>query len=70
MGKTGVRRKVAGKTLGTATLIAIFLILAGSLVMRILHFSRGALAVAGGLILLVLALRMCLPAGRKKPPAQ
>ncbi|QYZ79421.1 MarC family protein [Methanofollis formosanus] len=61
-----VRRKVAGKTVGTATLIAIFLLLAGSLMMRVLHFSRGALAVAGGLILLVLALRMVLAGGENE----
>ena len=50
-----LQRKVARKAIRTATIVGILLLLAGALLMQILHFSRGALAVAGGLILLLLA---------------
>ena len=63
---TALQRKVARKAVVTATLIGIVLLLAGVLFMRILHFTRGALAVAGGLILLLLALQMVLSPGHKE----
>jgi MarC family membrane protein len=57
---TEQRRKVAQKMVLTATIVAIVLLVAGVLIMKILHFTAGALSIAGGLILLLLALSMVL----------
>ncbi|MDG6256628.1 MAG: MarC family protein [Methanomicrobiaceae archaeon] len=58
-----LQKKVAAKCVQTAAIVSILLLFTGALLMRILHFSRGALAVAGGIILLVLALSMVLSRG-------
>ena len=55
-----LQRKVARKTIVTATAIAFLLLVAGAFFMRILHFSTGALTIAGGLILVILALNLVL----------
>ena len=55
-----LRRKVAQKMVLTATIVAIVLLVAGVLIMKLLHFTTGALSIAGGLILLLLALSMVL----------
>jgi small neutral amino acid transporter SnatA (MarC family) len=60
-----VQQRVAAKAIQTASAVAILLLLTGALMMRILHFSRGALAVAGGIILLVLALSIVLSKSEK-----
>jgi len=57
---TELRRKVAQKMVFTATIVAIVLLVAGVLIMKLLHFTTGALSIAGGLILLLLALSMVL----------
>jgi MarC family membrane protein len=57
---TELRRKVAQKMVLTATTVAIVLLVAGVLIMKLLHFTTGALSIAGGLILLLLALSMVL----------
>jgi multiple antibiotic resistance protein len=61
-----LQRKVAQKTVITATIVAILLLIAGALFMQILHFSTGALNIAGGLILLILALNMVLAPAKKE----
>jgi small neutral amino acid transporter SnatA (MarC family) len=61
-----LQRKVARKAIRTATIVGILLLLAGALLMQILHFSRGALAVAGGLILLLLALNLVLSPAKEE----
>ncbi|MGH2515994.1 MAG: MarC family protein, partial [Ktedonobacterales bacterium] len=55
-----LQRLVAQKAVVTATSIAFVLLVAGSLLMRLLHFTTGSLTIAGGLILLLLALHMVL----------
>jgi MarC family membrane protein len=55
-----LQRKVAQKTVFTATAVGILLLVAGAIFMKVLHFTTGALNIAGGLILLILALRMVL----------
>lgn len=55
-----LQRKVAQKAVLTATFVAILLLLIGPLLMKLLHFTPGALTIAGGLILLLLALSMVL----------
>jgi len=63
---TSQRRKVAQKMVLTATIVAIVLLVAGVVIMKILHFTTGALSIAGGLILLLLALSMVLGTAEKK----
>src|SRR3954464_10749216 len=53
------RRRVQWKMLGTAATAAVTLILLGELLRVIFHFTV-ALSIAGGVILLVLAIRMVL----------
>jgi multiple antibiotic resistance protein len=57
------RSRVARKMLKTASAAAILLLVFGELLTRLLHFSTGALSVAGGTILLVLGVNMVLRQG-------
>ena len=61
-----LQRKVALKAITTAVIVGIVLLVAGVVFMRLLHFSRGALTVAGGLILLILALNIVLSPAQKE----
>jgi small neutral amino acid transporter SnatA (MarC family) len=63
-----VQRKVARKTVMTATVVALLLLVPGALFMKVLHFTTGSLNIAGGLILLALALNMVLSPAEKKEP--
>jgi len=63
-----LQRKVAKKAVLTATVVALLLLVAGVLFMKVLHFTTGALTIAGGLILLILALNMVLSPAEKKEP--
>jgi multiple antibiotic resistance protein len=63
---TSQRRKVAQKMVLTATIVAIILLVAGVVIMKILHFTTGALSIAGGLILLLLALSMVMGTAENK----
>ncbi len=64
-----LQRKVAQKAVLTATFVAILLLLIGPLLMKLLHFTPGALTIAGGLILLLLALNMVLSPADKTEKA-
>jgi multiple antibiotic resistance protein len=61
-----LQRRMARKTIRTAFVVGILLLVAGAFFMQILHFSRGALTVAGGLILLILALNIVLSPAKKE----
>jgi multiple antibiotic resistance protein len=71
------KRRVLRKMLTTATTVAVLLLVLGGLLTRLLHFSPGALGVASGIILLIIAVTMVLgqhdgnggrqPAGNKDP---
>jgi multiple antibiotic resistance protein len=61
-----LQRKVAMKAIMTAVVVGIVLLIAGVVFMRLLHFSRGALTIAGGLILLLLALNIVLSPAHKE----
>lgn len=69
-----VQRKVAQKAVITALVVALLLLVAGVVFMRLLHFSTGALTIAGGLILLILALNIVLSPVEKEehtsPPSE
>jgi small neutral amino acid transporter SnatA (MarC family) len=55
-----VKRRVLRKMLVTAATVAALLLILGGLLTRLLHFSPGALGVASGIILLVIAGPMVL----------
>ena len=55
-----VKRRVLRKMLITAATVAVLLLLLGGLLTRLLHFSPGALGVASGIILLIIAVTMVL----------
>jgi small neutral amino acid transporter SnatA (MarC family) len=54
------KRRVLRKMLTTAATVAALLLVLGGLLTRLLHFSPGALGVASGIILLILAADMVL----------
>ena len=54
------KRRVVRKMLTTAAVVAVLLLVLGGLLTRLLHFSPGALGVASGIILLIIAVTMVL----------
>jgi small neutral amino acid transporter SnatA (MarC family) len=54
------KRRVLRKMLTTAATVAALLLILGGLLTRLLHFSPGALGVASGIILLIIAIAMLL----------
>lgn len=62
----GLQNMVARKAVVTATVVALLLLVAGAFFMQILHFSTSALTIAGGLILLILALNIVLSPAEKQ----
>jgi multiple antibiotic resistance protein len=67
-----IKRRVLRKMLTTAAMAAALLLILGGLLTRLLHFSPGALGVAGGIVLLAIALAMVLGhhAGSGDRPAE
>jgi small neutral amino acid transporter SnatA (MarC family) len=59
------RRRVARRIVTVAGSVAVGLFVLGAAVQQILHFSIGALNIIGGLILLLLALKMVTGGGAK-----
>jgi multiple antibiotic resistance protein len=57
------KRRVLRKMLTTAAVVAALLLILGGLLTRLLHFSPGALGVASGIILLIIAVTMVLGQG-------
>ena len=55
-----IKRRVLRKMLTTAATVAVLLLILGGLLTRLLHFSPGALGVASGVILLIIAVTMIL----------
>jgi small neutral amino acid transporter SnatA (MarC family) len=55
-----VKRRVLRKMLTTAATVAALLLILGEILTRLLHFSPGALGVASGIILLIIAAIMVL----------
>jgi small neutral amino acid transporter SnatA (MarC family) len=54
------KQRVLRKMLTTAAIVAVLLMVLGELLRTLLHFSIGSLSIAGGVILLVLAVWMVL----------
>ena len=61
-----VKDRVTRKMLRTATITALLLMVFGGLLTRLLHFSTGALAIAGGIVLLVISIAMILSRGEEQ----
>ena len=57
------QRKVARRMVQTAVTTALFLAVLGWFLMRLLHFTPGAANIAGGIVLLLLALHMLVSPG-------
>jgi small neutral amino acid transporter SnatA (MarC family) len=51
---------VVRKMLTTAGVVAVILVALGELLARLLHFSTGSLSIAGGIILIIIAITMVL----------
>ncbi|MBV9310960.1 MAG: MarC family protein, partial [Solirubrobacterales bacterium] len=54
------KARVVRKMLVTASVVAVLLIFLGELLARLLHFSTGSLSIAGGIILVIIAVSMVL----------
>jgi multiple antibiotic resistance protein len=59
----GAKRRIVRTMLITAAVVALILVVFGELLRRLLHFSTGALAIAGGILLLIIAVTMVLGHG-------
>jgi small neutral amino acid transporter SnatA (MarC family) len=62
------RKMVANRMVRTATTVALILVVLGALLMKLLHFSPEALYIAGGIVFLLVALRMLAEAGGEGKP--
>ena len=60
---------VVRKMLITAGVVAVILVGLGELLARLLHFSTGSLSIAGGIILVIIAVTMVLGSGDSQPSA-
>ena len=63
-----VRKDVANRMVRTATVVALILVVLGAFLMKLLHFSPEALFIAGGIVFLLLALKMLGGAGEEEDP--
>ena len=59
------RKKVANRLVRTAVAVALVLAVLGAFLMKLLHFSPEALYIAGGIVFLLVALRMLAEAGEE-----
>ena len=57
------RKGVASRMVRTATVVALVLVVLGGFLMKLLHLSQAALYIAGGIVFLLMALRMLVKAG-------
>lgn len=62
----GFRRRVAIKTVVTATVVAVLFVVAGEFMLKAFHVSIPALKLAGGLILVLFALGMVMGSESKE----
>ena len=64
------RKQVAGRMVRAALIVALVLVVLGGFLMKLLHFSPEALYIAGGIVFLLLAIRMLAKAGEEEPAAE
>ena len=60
---SATKAQVVRKMLTTAAVVGLILVGLGELLSRLLHFSTGSLSIAGGLILVIIAVTMVLGTG-------
>ncbi len=60
------QKKVARKMVVTAVGVALILVLLGGFLMKLLHFTPGALSIAGGIVFMLLALHMIVSSGKSE----
>ena len=60
----GTQKAIANKMVRTALSTALMLVVLGWFLMRLLHFTPGAANIAGGIVLLLLALNMLVSPGK------
>lgn len=58
------QKQVANRMVQTAVTTALFLVVLGWFLMRLLHFTPGAANIAGGIVLLLLSLNMLVSPGK------
>jgi multiple antibiotic resistance protein len=58
------QREVGVRMVKVAVFTALILFVVGALLMRLLHLSSGAVSIAGGIVLLILALKMVTSPGK------
>lgn len=58
------KQKVARQMVRTAVVVALLLVILGGFLMKLLHFSTGALSIAGGIVFILLALHMIVGASK------
>ena len=58
------QRAIGRRMVMTAVIAAVIVFFTGAFLLRLLHITPGAVAVAGGIILALLAVRMALGTGR------
>lgn len=67
-------RRIALRAVATATIVTLGLVLVGSILMRLLHFSPTALILAGGIVLLAYGIQTVLGSARltqgEAPPTE
>lgn len=61
------KARVARKMLTTAGVVALLLVALGEVLTRLLHFTTGALSIAGGIVLVIIAVTMVLQAHDSQP---
>jgi len=59
------QRKVARQMVLTAVIVALILVILGGFLMKLLHFTPGALSIAGGIVFMLLALHMIVGAAKE-----
>jgi small neutral amino acid transporter SnatA (MarC family) len=60
------QKKVARQMVLTAVGVALILVLLGGFLMKLLHFTPGALSIAGGIVFMLLALHMIVSSGKSE----
>lgn len=62
------QKNIANQMVRTAVFTALILVVLGWFLMRLLHFTPGAANVAGGIVLILIALHMLVSPGKKEDP--
>jgi multiple antibiotic resistance protein len=64
--ESALRRRIAIKAVGVATVVGLIFVFAGGVLMEVFKFSSTAMSLAGGLILLIYSIKSILAEGNKE----